>query len=327
MAKKPYFIGVDFGGTSIRAGVVDKDGTVVGFEKRKTQADLGTDVVFERLAVAIERAMSAAGVKPKQVGGIGIGVPGPVDQERGIVRVMVNVGKGWTNYPLADRLERRVGLPAWLENDVRVGALGEYHHGAGQGLSDMVAVFVGTGIGGGIILNGELRIGFRGAAGEVGHTVVNGSDGIIGATGQPGTVEGIAGRAGLERQIREAVAAGQKSVVPELMQSVGSGRLTSRVVVEALKQGDVPMQNALNNAQQALGRLAGNLMNVLDPEMIVFGGGVTERLGDKFVAPIRKIAQSHYVARSEARRIKIVPGALKDLAGVVGASVAARMYL
>lgn len=327
MSKKNYFIGVDFGGTSIRAGVVDRKGQVLGFEKRKTQAELGTDVVFERLAVAIERAMRAADVKAKDIGGIGIGVPGPVDQERGVVRVMVNLGKGWTNYPLADRLARRVGLPAWLENDVRVGALGEYHHGAGQGLSDMVAVFVGTGIGGGIILNGELRTGFRGGAGEVGHTVVNGDDGVTGATGQPGTVEGMAGRAGLERQIKEAIAAGQKSVVPDLMQSVGSGRLTSRVIVEALKVGDVPMQKALANAQLALGRCAGNLMNVLDPEMIVFGGGVTARLGDRFVAPIRKIAQEHYVAKSEARRIKIVPGALKDLAGVVGASVAARKYL
>ncbi|MBL8094467.1 MAG: ROK family protein [Anaerolineales bacterium] len=327
MAKKPYFIGVDFGGTSIRAGVVDKDGNVIGFEKRKTQAELGTDVVFERLAVAIERAMRAADVKARQVGGIGIGVPGPVDQERGVVRVLVNLGKGWTNYPLVDRLERRLGLPAWLENDVRVGALGEYHHGAGQGLSDMVAIFVGTGIGGGIILNGELRTGFRGGAGEVGHTCVNGDDGVIDVTGQTGTVEGIAGRAGLERQIREAIAAGQTSVVPDLMQTVGAGRLTSRVVVEALKQGDAPMQSALAAAQRALGRCAGNVMNIIDPEMIVFGGGVTERLGDKFVAPIRKFAQEHYVARSEARRIKIVPGQLKDLAGVVGASVAARKFL
>jgi glucokinase len=326
MAKR-YFIGLDFGGTSLRAGVVDRDGKVVGFEKRKTHAELGTAVVFERLAVAVERAMKAAAVTAKDVGGIGIGVPGPVDTEKGVVRVLVNLGRGWTNMPLAPRLEARLGLPVAIENDVRVGAMGEFTHGAAKGLRDIVAVFVGTGIGGGIILDGQLRTGFRGGAGEVGHTVVNGDDGILGATGQPGTVEAIAGRAGLERQVRDLVTAGQPSVVPDLIKSIGAGRLTSRVIVEALAQNDKPMQLVLANAQLALGRLAGNLMNILDPEMIVFGGGVTERLGDKFVAPIRTIAQAHYVSKSEARRIRIVPAALKDLSGVVGASVVARQRL
>jgi glucokinase len=242
------------------------------------------------------------------------------------VRVAANLGKGWTNLPLADRLRESLDLPAFLDNDVRVGALGEFHHGAGAeyGVKDMVAVFVGTGIGGGIILNGEVRTGFRGGAGEVGHTVINGNDGILGKNGQMGTVEPIASRTGMERQVRYMVAQGNASVVPDLIETVGGGRLTSRVIYEAVKQKDEVMLEVLAVAQDTLGRLAGNIVNILDPEMIVFGGGVTERLGEKFVAPIRKVAYAHFINKGNARSVKIVPAALKDASGVVGAAVMAR---
>ena len=326
MAKK-LFIGVDLGGTSMRAGVVAKDGTLLGMAKRKTHPELGSDGVFERLVKTIKDATKEAEVKMKAVGGIGVGVPGPVDTERGVVRLAVNLGKDWTNMPLADKLGEALGVPAYIDNDVRVGAIGEFEHGAGRDVQDMVAVFVGTGIGGGIILNGELRGGFRGGAGEVGHTVVAADNGIVGKTGQPGTVEPLASRTGMERMIKEMVAAGRKSVVPELIESVGQGRLTSSVIVEALKQNDKVMAEALAAAQRTLGLLAANLVNVLDPEMIVFGGGVTERLGEKFIAPIRKVAYANFINKQNAKLVKIVPAALKDASGVVGAAVLARQKL
>ncbi len=321
---KSYFVGVDLGGTSIRAGVVDADGHVLAMEKRKTRPELGVDAVCERLAGAIERAVKQADLRPKVIGGIGVGVPGPVDIEHGVVRVAVNLGRGWKDMPLAERLQGRLGLPAYIDNDVRVGALGEHRHGAGQGLKDMIAVFVGTGIGGGLILGGKLRRGFRGGAGEVGHTIVNGNDGVLDAHGQPGAVEPIASRGGMERQVRALVAAGRASVVPELMESVGGGRLTSRVIYEAARRKDAVMLEVLAVAQHTLGVLAGNLVNILDPEMIVFGGGVTERLGDRFIAPIRRVAQAHFINKTDADKVKIVPAALKDLSGVVGAAVMAR---
>ena len=324
---KKLFIGVDLGGTSIRAGVVNGKGEVLALEKRKTHPDLGLDGVFARLTGAIERAVKTAAVKPKALGGIGVGVPGPVDQATGMVRVAVNLGKDWKNVPLARRLEDRLGVPAFIDNDVRVGALGEHRHGAGQGVQDMVAVFVGTGVGGGIILGGQLRAGFRGGAGEVGHTVVNEDDGVLDAHGQPGAVEPIASRTGMQRQVLERVAQGQKSSVPELMESLGGGRLTSRVIYEAVRQKDAVMLEVLAIAQHTLGVLAGNLVNILDPQMIVFGGGVTERLGDRFVAPIRKVAQAHYINKTDLNAVKIVPAALKDLSGVVGAAVLARERL
>src|SRR3990167_7810789 len=161
----------------------------------------------------------------------------------------------------------------------------------------MVAIFVGTGIGGGIILNGELRIGFRGGAGEVGHTVIAADNGIVGKTGQPGTVEPIASRTGMERMVRELTAQGRQSVAPGLMQSIGGGRLTSGVIYEALKQDDAVMKEVLATAQRTLGLLAANVINTLDPEMIVFGGGGTERGGGRVVAPVREGADGKVIKK------------------------------
>ena len=324
---KILFVGVDLGGTSMRAGVVAKDGALLAMEKRKTHPELGGAKVVERLAETVERALKAANVKKKDIGGIGVGVPGPVDTKKGVIRLAANLGRDWNNMPLADRLKDRLGLNAYIDNDVRVGAMGEFTHGAGKDVKDMVAIFVGTGIGGGIILNGELRIGFRGGAGEVGHTVIAADNGIVGKTGQPGTVEPIASRTGMERMVRELTAQGRQSVAPGLMQSIGGGRLTSGVIYEALKQDDAVMKEVLATAQRTLGLLAANVINTLDPEMIVFGGGVTERGGDRFVAPIRKVAYENLINKQNARLVKIVPAALKDASGVVGAAVLARKNL
>ncbi len=325
--KRVPYIGVDLGGTSLRAGVVAANGEILGLEKRKTHPELGAAGVIERVAETIRRALKQADLRVRDVGGIGIGIPGPIDAERGVVRLAVNLGPDWNNLPLGDELHARLGLPVRLDNDVRVGALGEHTHGAGQGLDDMVAVFVGTGIGGGLVLGGELRTGWRGSAGEVGHSVVGGDNGILGKTGQPGSVEPLASRTGMERQVREAVAAGRASVVPELMVALGDGRLTSSVIYQALRQKDAVMQEVLIVAQHTLGLLAGNLINILDPQMIVFGGGVTERLGDRFVAPIRRVAYANAINKQNVRAVRIVPAGLKDASGVVGAAVLARQTL
>jgi glucokinase len=326
MSKKLY-IGVDLGGTSMRAGVIAKDGTLLALEKRKTHPELGAAGVLERLIKTINDAAKTSGVKMKDIDGIGIGVPGPIDSTKGVVRLAVNLGKDWNNYPLANKVVAELGVPTYVDNDVRVGATGEFTYGAGRDVQDMVAVFVGTGIGGGIILGGKLRSGFRGGAGEVGHTIVAADNGIIGKTGQPGTVEPLASRTGMEAKIKALIASGRKSVVPELMESLGGGRLTSSVIVAALKANDAVMKETLIYAQHILGLLAANIVNILDPEMIVIGGGVTERLGDKFVSPIRQTAYANFINKNNSRLVKILPAALKDASGVVGAAVLAREHL
>ncbi|MCC7359880.1 MAG: ROK family protein [Anaerolineales bacterium] len=325
--KRRPFVGVDLGGTSLRAGVVAADGEILALEKRKTHPEQGGPAVIDRLADAIRKALKLAELRPRDVGGVGVGVPGPIDAERGVVRLAVNLGPDWTNLPLGDELRARLGLPVRLDNDVRVGALGEHTHGAGRGLDDMVAVFVGTGVGGGLVLGGQLRTGWRGSAGEVGHSVVAGDNGVLDKTGQPGAVEPLASRTGMEQQIKAQVAAGRASVVPELMNTLGGGRLTSSVIYQALRQQDALMADVLATAQHALGLLAGNLINILDPQMIVFGGGVTERLGRRFIAPIRAVAYANAINQRNVRAIRIVPAGLKDASGVVGAAVLARRTL
>jgi len=330
MADKSPFVGVDLGGTSMRAGVVSKKGKVLALEKRKTQPR-GINLIrgnakatVERLAETIQRAVKNADLKMRDIGGIGVAIPGVVDIDAGIVRVAPNLGSSWKDFPFVKHLQNILEPKAYLFNDVRAGAIGEHTHGAGKDVNDMVAIFVGTGIGGGLVLNGELCIGFRGGAGEIGHTVVAADNQVIGITGQPGTVEPLASRTGMERMIREAVAQGRNSVVPELIDTIGQGRLTSSVIVEALKRNDLVMQEALERAQHYLGILAANLVNILDPQMIVFGGGVTERLGMKFIKPIREVAVKNFIQKQNARLVKFVPAALKDNSGVVGAAVLAR---
>ncbi len=330
MAEKNFYVGVDLGGTSMRAGVVNKKGRVVALEKRKTQprgAHLirgNATATVERLAETIERAVKDADLKLRDIGGIGVAIPGVVDFDEGVVRLAPNLGSSWKNFPFVNTLQKHLGKKVYLFNDVRAGAVGEHTFGAGKGVRDMIAIFVGTGIGGGIILNGELRTGFRGCAGEVGHTVVAADNDVIGITGQTGTVEPLAARSGMERMIENEIKNGRSSVVPELMQSLGQGRLTSSVIAESLQRKDILMNEVLARAQYYLGILTANLVNILDPEMIVFGGGVTERLGSRFIKPIQQTALKNFIQKQNAHWVKFVPAALKDNSGVVGAAVLAR---
>ena len=163
---RPYVVGMDLGGTKILAAVVDAEGNVVGEAKKKTRAKKGPDKVIERMARTAKKAVKQAGVSWDEVWAVGVGAPGPIDPEAGIVYTPPNL-PGWEQVALGPRLSEQLGVPVCVENDVNLGTLGEYTFGAGRGTRDMVGVFVGTGIGGGLILDGKLRAGVRGSAGEV----------------------------------------------------------------------------------------------------------------------------------------------------------------
>ena len=185
----------------------------------------------------------------------------------------------------------------------------------------MIGIFVGTGVGGGLILDGRLRSGFRHAAGEVGHMIVV-ADGPVCGCGKRGCLESVASRTAIERDIRLGIAAGRKSLVAKLVRQ--EGRLTSGVLARAVREGDPLTTEVIGRAQWYLGLLAASIVNLIDPELIVFGGGVVEAFGKEFLAPIRAIARQHYIQQAGAKRVRIVAAQLGDHAGVLGAAVLAR---
>ena len=316
----PYVIGMDLGGTKILAAVVDAEGQILAEAKRATGADEGPDSVIKRMAQTARKAARQAGIERAAVSGLGVGAPGPIDPESGYVYNPPNL-PGWDEVGLAPRLSEALELPVFLENDVNLGTLGEYALGAGRDTRDMVGIFVGTGVGGGLILDGRLRSGFRHAAGEVGHMVVL-ADGPVCGCGKRGCLESVASRTAIERDIRLGIAAGRKSLIPRLVKE--KGRLTSGVLARALRKGDPLVTEVMGRAQWYLGLLAASIVNLIDPEMIVFGGGVVEALGKDFLRPIRVTARQHYIQQAGADRVRIVAAKLGDHAGVLGAAVLAR---
>jgi glucokinase len=312
---------MDLGGTKVLAVVVDAKGSIIAEAKLKTKADKGPDPVIERIADTARQAARKSKLDWEEIGAVGIGAPGPVDPQTGTVYNPPNL-PGWEQISLGPQLSRALGVPVCVENDVNVGTLGEHALGAGQGTRDMVGIFVGTGVGGGLILDGKLRNGFRNAAAEVGHMIIL-ADGPQCGCGKRGCLESVASRTAIERDIQIGLSVGRESLIPKLTEG-GTGRLTSGVLAKALRRGDPLVTEIMTRAQWYLGLLTSSIVNLIDPEMVVFGGGVVEALGDEFLEPIRVTARQHYIQQADADRIQIVAAKLGDYAGVLGAAVLAR---
>ena len=326
MAKKKrmtgsHVIGMDLGGTKILAAVVDEEGHVVAEAKVKTRPEKGPEAVIERMAEAARDAVQRLKLSWDAIRGVGVGAPGPVDPDAGIVYHTPNL-PGWEEVPLTSQLGKALGVPVFLENDVNLGTLGEYILGAGQGTKDMVGIFVGTGIGGGLILDGKLHSGFRYAAAEVGHMILL-ADGPVCGCGKRGCAEALASRTAIERDIWLGINAGRESRIPELTGS-DPERLTSGVLAQALREGDPLVSEVVSRAQWHLGLLTASIVNLVDPEMVVFGGGLIEALGDDFLSPVRVTARQYFIQQAGADRVRIVAAKLGDHAGVLGAAALAR---
>ncbi len=316
-----YTIGMDLGGTKILAAVVDGKGRIAAEAKLKTRPQEGPDAVIERMVDAARQAAQKAKIEWNEVLATAVGAPGPLEPETGIVHHTPNL-PGWDEIPLGPRLSDALGIAVFLENDVNLGTLGEYALGAGQGTRDMVGIFVGTGVGGGLILDGELHSGYRNAAAEIGHMIVL-ADGPVCGCGKRGCLESVASRTAISRDIQLGIAAGRQSLIPELTKG-NTKRLTSGVLAKALRKGDPLVTEIMARAQWYLGLLTASIVNFIDPEMVVFGGGVVEALGEQFMEPIRVTARQYFIQQAGAERVQIVPAKLGDDAGVLGAAVLAR---
>ena len=320
--KADYTIGVDLGGTKILAAVVGEDGRVVGSAKRRTQSEDGPATVLKRIVKTMQDAVDEAGVELVEVKAIGMGAPGVIDMARGIVINATNM-PGWSNIDVGKAVRLWHDVPVVLSNDVRVATFGEQVVGVGRGVNNFLAIFVGTGIGGGIVIDGKIYVGSRGSAGEIGHIIVL-ADGPFAVGGSVrGSIEAVASRAAIERDLRSAMAAGRPSVLPQLVPEINA-KFTSSVLAKAVDKGDALTIQVLQRAAHYLGLHAASLINALDPEMLIYGGGVFEALGEWMLAPVRSTARQYALNKTRIEQLKIVESKLGEQAGVIGAALMAR---
>lgn len=320
-APGPVVIGVDMGATKILAGLVDPGNQVLFRGKVKTGGDKTPRDVLARMTGAIQICLNYALQNSLSVGGIGVGLPGPLDPDAGIVIEAPNL-KDWNNVPVKAELEATLGLPVFIENDANLGTLAEAKLGAARGLPHVVGVFVGSGIGGGLVIDGRLYRGHRNIAGEIGHMIIR-KGGKAGGAGIPGTLETNAGRLAIESKIKKRIRMGQKSY---LETAVRKRRITSSLLREAILINDPVVTPVMEGTISHLARGLASLYNILDPTAIVLGGGVVEALGDWMLPRLEKQVAPFTVGRGK-KEIRLVQAELGDDAILLGAALWARQNL
>lgn len=307
--------GLDLGGTKIQAVVTDGAAAVLGRARRETPRQGGPEAIVFELAEALRAALDDAGVEPMGLAGIGVGAPGSIDVATGTVIQVANLD-GWdAPFPLGPALAAELGRPVTIGNDVTVAVEAERRFGAGRDVDSFLGVFWGTGVGGGIVIDGRQLVG-RGSAGEIGH-VCSKPGGRRCNCGLEGCVEAYAGRGALEERARE-LAKERPTILFELMEKRGRGRLTSGVWLRALQAGDAVAESLIKRAVQALGVGIGSAVTLLDVEAVVIGGGLGERLGSVWLARIEAAANEHTFFR-EPPVYRLAE--LGDLGGAIGASL------
>jgi len=320
--KSEYVVGLDLGGTKILAGVFDHSLACVATSKLSTKSQRGPTKVIERIARCIGDAVDEADLSLKQVAGVGIGAPGAVDFDAGTVIFAPNM-EGWKDVPLKKDLEKLLGIPVFVENDCNISALGVYAAELKSKPRSMVGIFVGTGIGGGIILDGKLYSGFGHTAGELGHMVLEVSGPKCGC-GNKGCFEALASRTAVFQQIKAGIKDGEKTMLTDMLgddlEDLRSGDLR-----KAVRRGDKFVDKVIDGAAEYIGIATANIINLLNPEVVVLGGGVIEALADEMMGVIIETAQD-YAMPGSMKGVEIIASKLGDSAGITGGAVLARRH-
>ena len=308
-----YVVGIDVGGTNIVVGTVAEDGSeVIGLVSEPTIAEQGADAVVARI-VKLARA-SMAEARRKEIVGAGIGSPGPLDTETGVVILTPNLG--WVNMPLRDRIADALKLPATLDNDANCAIFGEWWRGAARGVDHVVGLTIGTGVGGGIVLDGEIYHGASDVAGEIGHMTIE-ANGRRCKCGNDGCLEAYASGPAIAARAVEGIESGAETALPQYVAGDLS-RITAQVVYEAAHDGDAYALETVRDTAKLLGAGVANIVNIFNPEVVVICGGVT-LAGERLFGPLRSEVQRR--AFKPAWEVcRILPGTLTGTAGVYGAA-------
>ena len=314
---KNYFIGIDLGGTNIKAALVNTlTGEISGATLIPTHAREGHDAVIAQMGKLVQTVIAAGGIAAEEIGGIGIGVPGELDMERGVTLFLTNLPGQWRNVPLAEKLKALTGFEVSLINDARAMTFAEWKFGAGKGVETAAFYTLGTGIGGGLIINNKLHLGIGGAGGELGHVIVD-LDGDACGCGSRGCIEAYASGPAI-------AAMGMKAVVQGLTTSLAEmcghdlNNITPELVCQAALAGDAIAKDIYERAGRYIGIGVASIITVINPRRVVFGGGVAAA-GELILDPIRRTVQSR-VTLININEVHIVLATLGNNAGLVGAA-------
>jgi glucokinase len=315
--RKQYAVGVDFGGTSVKLALVNAQGKIVERCKFATAAAAGQAAWLEAVAASIAVMLKACGLKKSDLAGVGVGVPGFVDFEKGFIHDLTNV-PGWTAVKLAAKMQKRLGLPAYVDNDANMMALGEIAFGGGKNLQTAVFLTLGTGVGGGIVLAGQVYRGAYSMAGELGHISIE-RNGLVSPQGRGGLEQYIGNRRIVEHAVR-LLKAGHKSALTKLCDG-DFAQITPELIARAAHAGDKFSLEIFDYVADCLATALASVTYLLQPEAFIIGGGVAAS-GKILFDPLRK----HLAARLSphfAKRIKVLPAKLGNDAGAVGCAALA----
>jgi len=316
--RSDLYVGVDVGGTNIRAGVVDSGGRILGEARRPTQAEQGLPAAVERTAEAILEAIARAGFLPGQIRAAGLGVPGAHNSKEGITFFSPNFPDS-RNTPVAPPIREATGLPTFMLNDVSVTTLGEHRFGAGRGSDQVVMITLGTGIGGGAVIDGQLRIGYTEGFAEVGHMIID-PEGPFCGCGSRGCWEALAARDAIVARAATKIQHGRESLIAEKVE-YRLGSITPALIAHCAEEGDVVACEVMSEIGHYVGIGISNLIQLYNPEVFVIGGGIAQA-GAVLLEPILRTvrARAHMVPAHTAR---IVTAQLGDDAGIIGGAVLA----
>ncbi len=309
--------GIDLGGTKIQTAIVDPGGKVAGEARQPTPTTGGPAGVASAMEDALREAASAAGVKPEDLSGVGVGSPGDADEKTGVVSTARNLPEWEGGFPLGETLSKALGTTVRVGNDVQVATEAEFHLGAGREFQSLIGVFWGTGVGGGLVLDGKPWLG-RGAAGEIGHMVVK-RGGAKCPCGRKGCMEAYAGRAAMEAEARREQEEGHKTDLFKLMEKHEKPRLTSGIWERAIDHGDHLATKLIDRAIEALGTGIASAVNLLDPEAVIIGGGLGIRFGDRYMEALTGEMDKHLFLNERPPAVRVA--SLGDLGGAIGASL------
>ncbi len=308
-------VGVDLGGTNVKTAVVSREGKLLAKDSRPTDAEKGLDTVLAKMVEGVDAALAEAGLDRSNMLAVGVGAPGPMNWQTGVVYSPPNL-PGWKDVPLADLMGERLGVPVFVDNDANVACYGEFWSGAGQGVESMVLLTLGTGVGGGMVVLGQLLRGIDGTAAEIGHLCVE-RGGRQCNCGAKGCLEAYASVTGMVRTATQGIEDGKETILKEMCGG-NLENLTGKMISDAIGKGDAYARWVMEETGRWLGTGVGSLINLLNPEKVVFAGGMIAA-GEVLFKPIREMALAQ-TFDVPGKRAEIITAGLGSDAGVIGSA-------